>query len=51
LRLNPHKIKLSSAGSKQLVFATFRSEEEREKAIVAVDGYEWKGKVIKAIVS
>lgn len=46
LKLNPHKIK--SVGNSPLYsFVTFRCEEDREKALSVLQGYEWKGKKLQ----
>ncbi|NXT28604.1 TRM2A methyltransferase, partial [Syrrhaptes paradoxus] len=40
--LNPHKIKLF--GKQTFAFVTFKSEEERDKALRALHGVLWKGR-------
>lgn len=45
LKLNPHKIKI--VGNK-FAFVSFRSEEEREKALETVQGYVFKGCTLSA---
>ncbi|KFU89604.1 tRNA (uracil-5-)-methyltransferase A, partial [Chaetura pelagica] len=40
--LNPHKIKLF--GKQTFAFVTFKSEEERDKALGALQGLQWKGR-------
>uniref|UniRef100_A0A8C9WJM1 tRNA (uracil(54)-C(5))-methyltransferase n=1 Tax=Scleropages formosus TaxID=113540 RepID=A0A8C9WJM1_SCLFO len=42
--LNPHKIKLF--GRQTFAFVTFKSQEERDKAMKAVHGMMWKGRVL-----
>ncbi|XP_035234581.1 tRNA (uracil-5-)-methyltransferase homolog A [Anguilla anguilla] len=42
--LNPHKIKLF--GRQTFAFVTFKSAEERDKAMKAVHGMQWKGRVL-----
>ncbi|KAJ8415391.1 hypothetical protein AAFF_G00423710 [Aldrovandia affinis] len=42
--LNPHKIKLFKRQT--FAFVTFKSEEERDKAMKAVHGMLWKGRVL-----
>ncbi|XP_036382403.1 tRNA (uracil-5-)-methyltransferase homolog A [Megalops cyprinoides] len=42
--LNPHKIKLF--GRQTFAFVTFKSQEERDKAMKAVHGMLWKGRVL-----
>ncbi|KAL4636058.1 hypothetical protein GN956_G13214 [Arapaima gigas] len=42
--LNPHKIKLF--GKQTFAFVTFKSQEERDKAMKAVHGMMWKGRVL-----
>lgn len=43
-RLNPHKIKLF--GKQTFAFVTFKSQEERDRAMKAVHGMLWKGRVL-----
>ncbi|KAJ2949238.1 hypothetical protein O0L34_g6188 [Tuta absoluta] len=47
LGLNTSKIKRPKNGSHWL-FACFQNEEERNKAIAALNGYSWKGKTLIA---
>ncbi|XP_030647425.1 tRNA (uracil-5-)-methyltransferase homolog A [Chanos chanos] len=42
--LNPHKIKLM--GKQSFAFVTFKNQEERDKAMKAVHGMQWKGRVL-----
>nr|XP_006640219.1 PREDICTED: tRNA (uracil-5-)-methyltransferase homolog A [Lepisosteus oculatus]XP_015221373.1 PREDICTED: tRNA (uracil-5-)-methyltransferase homolog A [Lepisosteus oculatus] len=42
--LTPHKIKL--LGRQNFAFVTFKSQEERDKAMKAVHGLLWKGRVL-----
>ncbi|XP_045536561.1 tRNA (uracil-5-)-methyltransferase homolog A [Papilio machaon] len=50
LGLNTSKIKRPKNGSHWL-FACFQNEEERSKAITALNGYSWKGKTLIAEVA
>lgn len=50
LGLNTSKIKRPKHGSHWL-FACFQNEEERGKAITALNGYSWKGKTLLAEVA
>ncbi|XP_030019825.2 tRNA (uracil-5-)-methyltransferase homolog A [Manduca sexta] len=50
LGLNASKIKRPKHGSPWL-FACFQNDEERTKAIAALDGYSWKGKTLKAEIA
>lgn len=45
LKLNPHKIKIVA---NKFAFVSFRSEEEREKALETVQGYTFKGCTLSA---
>jgi tRNA (uracil-5-)-methyltransferase len=47
LHLKPHKVKQCGQGAKYM-FVNFPNEEEREKAIAAIDGFVYKGKKLKA---
>ncbi|XP_072949423.1 tRNA (uracil-5-)-methyltransferase homolog A [Epargyreus clarus] len=47
LGLNMSKIKRPCNGSKWL-FACFQNEEDRNRAITALNGYSWKGKTLHA---
>lgn len=47
LNLNVSKIKRPRTGSHWL-YACFQNEEARKKAIVTLNGYSWKGKVLQA---
>ena len=49
-KLNPHKIKKGNAAG-HFVFVSFRSAEERDKALGTLNGQKWKNKVIEASVS
>uniref|UniRef100_A0A8C2IPP9 tRNA (uracil(54)-C(5))-methyltransferase n=1 Tax=Cyprinus carpio TaxID=7962 RepID=A0A8C2IPP9_CYPCA len=42
--INPHKIKLFS--KQMFAFVTFKNQEERDKAMKAVHGMQWKSKVL-----
>uniref|UniRef100_A0A8C1L2A5 tRNA (uracil(54)-C(5))-methyltransferase n=1 Tax=Cyprinus carpio TaxID=7962 RepID=A0A8C1L2A5_CYPCA len=42
--VNPHKIKLFS--KQMFAFVTFKNQEERDKAMKAVHGMQWKSKVL-----
>lgn len=42
--INPHKIKLFSR--QMFAFVTFKNQEERDKAMKAVHGMQWKSKVL-----
>lgn len=42
--INPHKIKLF--GKQMFAFVTFKNQEERDKAMKAVHGMQWKSKVL-----
>lgn len=43
LKLNPHKIKLIPHIEK--IYVTFKSEEEKQKAILTLDKYQYKGRI------
>jgi len=47
LHLKPHKVKQCGKGARYM-FVNFPNEEEREKAIAAIDGFVYKGKKLKA---
>lgn len=42
--INPHKIKL--LGRQKFAFVTFKNQEERDKAMKAVHGMQWKSNVL-----
>ncbi|XP_023226761.1 tRNA (uracil-5-)-methyltransferase homolog A-like [Centruroides sculpturatus] len=46
LKLNPHKIK-TIGNSPLYSFVTFKCEEDREKALNVLQGYEWKGRKLQ----
>lgn len=50
LGLKPHKFKQCGQGAKYM-FINFANEEDREKAIAVLDGYQFKGKKLKAFKS
>lgn len=50
LKLKPSKIKIVKPGC-HYAFACFRNEEDRQEAITKINGHEWKGKKLQAIVS
>lgn len=50
LKLNPHKIKKGTQAG-HFVFVSFRSGEEREKAVAVLNGQKWKNKIVEASVS
>ncbi|XP_050097245.1 tRNA (uracil-5-)-methyltransferase homolog A [Anopheles aquasalis] len=47
LKLSSNKIKIMKPGS-PFIFICFRNQEDREKAIKALQGYKWKGKELSA---
>lgn len=50
LQLKPSKIKLVKPGCRY-AFVCFRNEEDRVAALEKINGYEWKGKKLQAILS
>lgn len=44
LKLNPHKIKI--VGQAKFAFVSFRSEQERERALHTIEGYTFKGRTL-----
>jgi RNA recognition motif-containing protein len=50
LNLKPHKVKQCGPGAKYM-FINFANEEERDKAIAALDGFMFKGRKLKAFKS
>lgn len=51
LGLKPTKIKTSQrSGGPNHAYLCFRTDEEKEEALRKLDGYTWKGNVLKAKV-
>jgi tRNA (uracil-5-)-methyltransferase len=49
LKLGSNKVKPPARGS-YWVYVCFRSEEERQNALIALNGYVWKNKTLTAEV-
>ncbi|XP_063709851.1 tRNA (uracil-5-)-methyltransferase homolog A [Culicoides brevitarsis] len=50
IKCNPGKVKMIRPGH-HFCFVCFRNEEDREKAIPMINGYQWKGKTLEAVKS
>lgn len=50
LKLNSSKIKAPRQRS-SWAYICFRSDEDRNRAIETLNGYKWKGRILKASVS
>ncbi|MBV2145684.1 MAG: hypothetical protein KTM48_03095 [Wolbachia endosymbiont of Pissodes strobi] len=50
LKLNSNKIKTPKRNC-PYAFVCFRNEEDKEKAIKVLSEFQWKGKLLQAIVS
>jgi hypothetical protein len=49
LKLGSNKVKPPAKGS-YWVYVCFRSEEDRQNALLTLDGYTWKNKILTAAV-
>lgn len=43
--------KIKSPTHKEFAFVCFRSQADQQKAIKILNGYKWKGKILRAFVS